>query len=39
MMDDETHKTFMREYFSKTQHWRLMKLIEHLKALAFWWRI
>lgn len=29
---------FMREFWSKLQHWRLMKLTEHLRDAFWWWK-
>lgn len=36
-MSDE-FQTFMREFWSKTQHWRLMKMTEHLVDFFNSWR-
>jgi len=29
---------FTRQFWSKLQHWRLMKMIEHWKKAIYWWK-
>lgn len=36
MSDD--FKQFMREFFSPLQHWRMMKIIEHMQAFFNSWK-
>jgi hypothetical protein len=36
-MSNDT-KEFVREFWSKLQHWRLMKIAEHLREAALWWK-
>ena len=36
MSDDA--KEFVRQFWSKMQHWRLMKMVEHLVEASLWWK-
>lgn len=33
-----SENTFVRQFWSKLQHWRLMKIVEHLQAAFGWWK-